>query len=279
MRPRKYSWRSTLSLRSWWKNVNSIAARWAQFPNKPALRHLWASYFQMCGLMDASVAAGDGANQVTIELRLFLCSSQGCTCQREWRRGSSRRTRYHVGGKKATSFSFEWVFSARCIHWREGSCGRFAVTCVRRLLIKSGRHWGVARCPRDASAVSVFDSWLRWWGPFSRWRSSPAATQQKHTVLPTTIKPQKERVYLISTCYSYLYLPLFTNALENLLDPKTAHSPYKSNKMYIIYARINIPALFYKVQVLRMWLQRQGTHRTSVHTLSLVWIHFLCDIL
>lgn len=105
--------------------------------------------------MDAPVAARDSANQVTIELLLFLFSSQGCTCQREWRRGSSRRTRYHVGGKKATSFSFEWVFSGRCIRWREGSCGRFAVTRVRRFLIKSGRFWCAACCSRDASAVKI----------------------------------------------------------------------------------------------------------------------------
>lgn len=33
--------------------------------------------------------------------------------------------------------------------------------------------------------------------------------------------------------------------------------------MYIIYARINIPTLFYKDQVHRVWLQRrQRTHRT-----------------
>lgn len=175
--------------------------------------------------MDASAAAGDGANQVTIELLLFLFSSQGCTCQREWRRGSSRRTRYHVGGKKATSFSFEWVFRARCISWREGSCGRFAVTCVRRLLIKSGRCWGVAAAP-ETLLLWTFCLTLDWGDDASSAVEGhllqPRDRNRRFYQVHCKIKPQKS-VHLISLCDSYLYLPLFTNALEKLLDPKTAH--------------------------------------------------------
>lgn len=141
--PRTYSWHmvpDVLHYRS--ASVKTMlipqysTVRWAHFLNKMELRHLQASCFRTCYLMDSSMAAGDSANQVMIELLLFLFSSQGCTCQCEWRRGSTRRTCYHVGGKKATSFSFEWRFSARCISWHEGNCGRFTVTCVRRLLIK-----------------------------------------------------------------------------------------------------------------------------------------------
>ena len=93
------------------------------------------------------------ANQVMIELPLFLFSSQGSTCQCEWRRGSARRTCYHVGGKKAIGL-LEWVFIVRYIIWRED-------TFVRWLLIK-GRAFLMCclLLQRQASGDAFFCSWI-----------------------------------------------------------------------------------------------------------------------
>lgn len=107
------------------------------FPNQMVLQHLWASYFKMCNFRSAK--------QVMIELPFFLFSSQGCTWRCEWWRGSSRRTCYHVGGKKTVSL-FAWVFIVRCIIWHEG-------TSVRRLLIKGSAF--LACCSRDNVALQI----------------------------------------------------------------------------------------------------------------------------